>query len=250
MALFIALLAAAATCGCFPWMFGDDDSVDTVEEDTDPVMCDDEGYWAGSFTVYDELSIFDLAGCRYIQGDLEINDTSLTDLHGLEELRTVGGSLSIGYNPQLASVAGLDGLFEIDGELHIAGNDALTDLGGLEGLFAVGGRLRIDHNAALAAFDGLEGLWIVGGDLDIEDNSSLESLDGLNGLAVLGGDELSVRYNTVLPTCEAEELAARLIANGFDGIVSIDGNGDGTCDEPDGGVEPDAGIDAGIDGGV
>ena len=221
--LSAALIASAATCGCFPWMFEDDDeTVDTGGPDTDPVTCGDEGYWAGSFTVYDELSIFDLAGCRYIQGDLVINDTSLTDLHGLEELRTVGGSLSIGYNPQLASVAGLDGLFEIDGELHIAGNDAVTDLGGLEGLFAVGG------------------------DLDIEDNSSLESLDGLDGLAVLGGDELSVRYNTVLPTCEAEELAERLIANGYQGWVTIEGNGDGTCDEPDGGVEQDAGIDGGI----
>ncbi|MCZ7682573.1 MAG: hypothetical protein M5U28_28775 [Sandaracinaceae bacterium] len=39
-----------------------------------------------------------------------------------------------------------------------------------------------------------------------------------------------MRNNVVLPTCEAEALAAQLAAAGYSGIVSISANDDaGTC---------------------
>lgn len=224
----VALCAALATGGCW-LLFGDDeeDQYQHYDTDTDPVTCDDEGYWPGDFYAYDAASLQQLAGCRYVQGDLIVQGTSLFDLHGLEGIEQIGGSLRIGENPLLLSADGLERLAEVDGEVAVHWNGALRDLDGLGDLVAIGGGLAIRENAAL------------------------ESIAGLGELRFLGGAALVVEDNPI-PYCEIEELADRLVGNGFAGAVDISGTGTTECDEPDGGAGDDAGVaaDGGLDGGA
>lgn len=64
--------------------------------------------------------------------------------------------------------------------------------------------------------------------IDILENSNLHSLAGLDNLESVE-DDLMVSNNDVLPTCEAQDLAGRMIANGFSGTINICGN-DETAD--------------------
>ena len=64
--------------------------------------------------------------------------------------------------------------------------------------------------------------------IDILQNSNLNSLAGLDNLESIEGD-LIVSNDDVLPTCEAQDLAGRMIANGFSGTINIYGN-DETAD--------------------
>jgi hypothetical protein len=61
----------------------------------------------------------------------------------------IGGGLSIGGNQALTDLTGLDALRSINGSLSIAVNTGLKSLHGLDALAYVGGDLFIGENAAL-----------------------------------------------------------------------------------------------------
>jgi hypothetical protein len=68
-----------------------------------------------------------------------IGQSALMDLHGLENLSTVG-DLGLSDNPFLTSVDGLGGLEHITGDVNrIGGNPVLQDLDGLDGVVDMGG---------------------------------------------------------------------------------------------------------------
>jgi hypothetical protein len=208
IACLVALLAAAVP-GCFPWMFGDEED-DELYAETDPdsdllYWCSDLGYWPEDATIDEAADLDELYGCPYVQGSVSVEYSSdIFDLDELEWLVTIGG-----------------GLF-------VDGNSALTSLSGLDMLFMVDGSIAVDYNADLYTLDGLDALVATGGSLSIEGNPSLASLDGLGALLFVEGD-VTIRDNPSLSTCAAEELVDRLIALGFDGTVTIEGNGD--CDD-------------------
>ena len=64
-------------------------------------------------------------GYTYISGNLIIDNTNLTNLHGLECLSGIGGNLSIQNNPDLENVDGLYFLLEVNNDLTIANNPKL-----------------------------------------------------------------------------------------------------------------------------
>lgn len=129
----------------------------------------------------------------------------LTSLAGYESIRTVGEGLAIRHNPALLSLSGLTGLERVGERLQILNNNSLTNLEGLESLTSVGE------------------LWVQG-------NDRLESLTGLDALVHVA-DEVSIRWNPILPTCVAEAFVSRLRSGGWEGTANIEGNDDdATCE--------------------
>ena len=76
------------------------------------------------------------------------NDSSLTDLNGLNNITTINGSLNINNNALLANLDGLNSLTSVGSDLQISGNSQLT---GFCGLFP------------LLSGDGLSGTYSVSG---------------------------------------------------------------------------------------
>jgi hypothetical protein len=65
-----------------------------------------------------------------------VGNNSLISLTGLDNVPSIGGSISIRYNDALTSLTGLDNLTSIEGSISISYNDALTSLSGLDNIDA------------------------------------------------------------------------------------------------------------------
>jgi hypothetical protein len=151
-------------------------------------------------------------GTRY---GLELINTSLTSLEGLERLTSVGGLL-ISSNPALVSLRGLNHVSDIR-VLDIRANQNLVSLDGLEGLTAIG-----DPELS--------------GGLRIVDNPALQTLHGLRNVTRIDGpveasySKLSISGNATLPTCEATSLRDRIGIENIGGLIIIADNDDaGVC---------------------
>ena len=94
--------------------------------------------------------INELSGVTCVTGDLNVYDTTLSDLGGLETLQMVGGTLFIIDNPNLTSLSGLDNLESVGGTLEIHYNGALTTLSSLSSLNSIGWGLSVSYNQNLA----------------------------------------------------------------------------------------------------
>jgi hypothetical protein len=125
----------------------------------------------------------------------------------------------------------------------IAGNVALETLAGFSDRSWLCGGLEIVDNDALRTLTGLEGVEKIGalepdsgsarnGDVTIDDNAVLESVGPLDpsregSLKLLA--DLEVAGNSLLPTCDAQQLVDGLMGVGWDGEAIVENNGDGTC---------------------
>jgi len=206
-AAVLPALLGLALAGCFP-LFDTDPEPSYVDNDTDDELpsCVD-GRWTGDLDYNGLASAEAIEGCTYIQGDLRIDQTSTSHLDGLEYVTTVGGSVYVVDNDYLFDLDGLESLIEVEGDLVVLSNYSLTDL------------------------QGLEFLMDIGGDLYVEQNTNLRTILDLQKLRFLSGYSYTVAQNPELPTCEAEQLAQRLVDNGFTGTVEIYGNDDAaTCE--------------------
>jgi IPT/TIG domain len=164
----------------------------------------------------EDIAAFKAAGITEVTGDVTIggdfaNPTTLVDLTGLEGLTTIGGSLTIRFNPALTNVQGLSGLRTLAGGLFVQSNGT-TNLRGLEGLASVQ-FLSVSQNAALASLDGLCGLTSVTGfiGVNVTLNPSLTSLTGLSGLTTAGA--LAVTNNDILPNVDGLEALTIVAGN-------------------------------------
>jgi hypothetical protein len=95
---------------------------------------------------------------------------NLVDLRGLEQLRTVNGTLSLHSNPQLATLDGLGGLEWIGDRLEIIENEKLVSLDGLAALQRVEGDVRIFGNPLLppAEIDAFLARVEIGGEVTLD----------------------------------------------------------------------------------
>ena len=82
----------------------------------------------------------------------------------------------------------------------------------------------IGSNDALLNVDGLEKLVAITEDLVVRNNIALADIDGLGSLFSVG-KSITVTGNTSLPTGAAQALADRLVANGYEGEITIENNG-------------------------
>jgi len=150
--------------------------------------CLPEGIQFNQQSLIDNFST-DYPGCSCIVGNVEIYDPSgnkVSNLEGLEDVTSIGGTLSIGFNNYLDDLSGLENLDSIGGNLEIKGNNDLTDLSALHGLTYISGNLRIFGNGSLTSLTGLDGFTAIGGNLDIT-WTNLANLEGLKKLRSVGG---------------------------------------------------------------
>ena len=96
-----------------------------------------------------------LSGCTEITGNLIIDDSTLVNLTGLENLTSVGGNLEIIWNNLLTSLTGLDNLTSVGGNLTISVIHFLTSLSALSNLTGVGGDLYIYDSPLLTSLSGI-----------------------------------------------------------------------------------------------
>jgi hypothetical protein len=122
---------------------------------------------------------------------------NLINLVGLENLRSIGGSLAIRLNPHLINLHGLETL-ESAGNVRIDKNFMLQTLDGLNSLNTIGSEIYLQLNTALTSLTGLESLNSVKSlrlqsNYGLEDISSLENIDSesLSNLAIIGNESLA-----------------------------------------------------------
>lgn len=202
------------------------------------VYCLPEGI---TFSTQEEIDNFqsNYPGCSEILGDVTIYGDDITNLHGLNVITSIDGSLTIGDayswygNPQLINLYGLDNLLTIGGDLWIVGNDTLSSLEGFESLVHIGGGLTIGghiqigpfYNPCLTNLSGLSGLSFIGDGITIKENKSLTNLNGLEGLYSIDGG-ISILGNPALISLSGIEgltSMGDLFITGNDALSNLSG---------------------------
>ena len=200
----------------------------------------------GDLRIYFNAYLTSLTGLdnvTFIGGYLWIGgNDALTSLTGLENL-TYAGGLILGWmgfslygNVSLTSLTGLNNLTSIGGPLQIMENNTLTSLTGLDNVTSIGGFLMIGNyygpnsNYALTSLTGLDNVTSIGGYLVIAHNLALTSLMGLDNIDAASIDELHIKDNSSLSTCEAQSVCDYLASP--NGEIEIHDNATG-CNSPE-----------------
>jgi hypothetical protein len=149
------------------------------------------------------------------------NVPALANLDGVAHLAHLG-YLDLGKAGALTSLAGLAST-PVDG-LHLADVPELIDLSPIAD-DAISSDLMISNSGATTVR--FANVTALSGTLGIRGNAVLTTLD-LPKLAMIGPFDSYITNNPMLPTCQAQAIAAHVtVAPG--GTLAISGNGSGTC---------------------
>jgi hypothetical protein len=160
--LLAAALPAVTIFGCDGGGDSDPDAGDcatlvydgdyTVETPADLAPLDGYTDIGGTFYIQcPQCSAFDELRCLTMVYDemVIMSNDAVTDLTGLERLRSTNEWFQITENASLESLAGLGGLQSVGGPFFVSANPALTSLDGLESLTSVSGIIQIFDNPNL-----------------------------------------------------------------------------------------------------
>jgi hypothetical protein len=181
-----------------------------------------------------------LENLTIIGGSLSISSNGkLASLSGLDNLTSIGGSLDIGHwdkdaihfakiecngNRSLTDISALNNLSAIGGDFAIHCNDSLSDLSGLGSLTTIGGGLHIGYaedidfekgtagNPLLSSLTGLEALTSIEKEISIQGNVNLEDLSGLNNINEALIENLTIKFNPSLSTCDIQSICDYLVS--------------------------------------
>lgn len=171
-----------------------------------------------------------LANLNLIGGSLEIgNNEELHEINSFNQLTFIGKDLNIDYNRILHNISGFSLLDSIGGNFDININDYVRNLSSFSNLKSVGGRLKIKGNKRFNSLIGLEKLTTIGGDLYIAGSDSLTSLSGIDNIESNSINDLTIRRNKSLSTCNIESICNYLISPG--GEITIEENSVGCNSE-------------------
>lgn len=151
----------------------------------------------GHIIIESEADIAQLEGIRAVQGELQVDKTTFTDLDFLGCVEEVGDTLTIFGNPELTNVEGLAALRRVGGALILTENTALPELDTARDLTEVGNSVIIQDNSAMTGISGLTSLATIDGAINIRSNDVLQHIDGLRGLRRVGG-QLAITQNPSL----------------------------------------------------
>lgn len=150
--------------------------------------------------------IQDFGSCENIIGDLMIISsvstvdddgtvgTEVTDISGLNFLKSISGKLVINVN--IDDISGFSNLISIGRDLEITNSSSLTRIAAFNNLQSAGS-ITIALNPNLYEINGFENLRSLGISLEIGFSDSLEEINGFSNLTTLGG-ELNISNNLVL----------------------------------------------------
>ncbi len=130
-------------------------------------------------------------------GTLEILNTDLMTLNGLEALERVEQDLRLMNNPRLVALSQLSSLLDVGGNISLISNEVLGSLIGLHQLERIHGSLDIDRCTNLLSLRGLSALEHVEGDFELFASSTIRDLAGIENLKTVGGN-LKIAANTNL----------------------------------------------------
>jgi surface protein len=203
-----------------------------------------------TFTTQSQVNNFptNYPGCTQVVGNVTINGTGITNLNGLSQITSIGGTLHIAkcnasnltglgnlttiggdlkfnvpptnqyfnYLPNLNSLAALSNLTSIGGNITLTYLPALTSLNGLQNLTAINGSIEITI-VPLTSLSALQGITTIPGNLYIG-STQLTNLDDLSDLISIGGN-LNLSGNSNLSS-----LAALSGLTTIGGILSLGSN--------------------------
>lgn len=169
-----------------------------------------------------------LQGCNYIYGNIEISGT-VNSLQSLSKVTTINGDLVITDN-DVQNLWGLENLRSVSGSVIIRSNQKLTSLSYLYNLQSVGNALIIENNNNLVDLKGLERLRFYNNEQDIYvyANNKLVSLNGLEGVTNI--DDLKIHDNYALvdfkglnnvTSINFLELERNFSLQNFDGLQNV-----------------------------
>ncbi len=174
--------------------------------------------------------------CFQTNANLTLDGSDITDLSGLSQLTLIGEDLNI-LNTSLTNLNGLDNITEILERLVIIFNPLLTDLTGLENVAGFPHFLQILFNDNLSSLAGLENMSLSNLDsLSIQENNLLSECSILNLCTFLNGGT-SVFISNNAPGCNDDNEIldnCNTAFNTIEGYLIHDVNGNCT---PDGGNE-------------
>jgi hypothetical protein len=174
---------------------------------------------------------------KSVEGDLWIFEAGgLTSFSGLDNLVQIGGDLVIGMNDQVSDLSGLGSLTEIGGTMSI-NLDSLEDFSGLNNLLHIGEDFVAIGFENLVNFTGLENLNMINGNIFISENNSLASLSGLDNIKSESSPVIYIHGNPQLSICNIQSVC-NFVANPNATVVIYD-NAIG-CSSPE---EVEAGCD-------
>ena len=188
----------------------------------------------GNYYFYSQAEIdsfpSDYPDCTQLEGEVRISGEDIINLGGLADVNSIEGSLFIIDNTSLSDLEGLEGLTSIEENLQIGWWDSgenpfLESLAGLNGLSSIGGNLSIQYNPILPNLSGLNAVEFVGGYLSIYNNSSMTTLTGLENIDAGSISNLSIIYNHNLSECAVQSICDYLA--GPNGTIDINDNAPG-----------------------
>ncbi len=164
-----------------------------------------------------------MSSLESITGFLDIRNTQLTDLSGLENLTTTLDGISLVENDLLANVDALSNLASTD-YLVILQNDLLENLDGFAGIQGTIGFLYVSNNQVLADVDGLLGITEVQA-IEWGNNPALDNINGLSNIttATLGHILIAGTSLTNLNGLSGLTDITSLVISGNDFLENLNG---------------------------
>ncbi|MEO0606468.1 MAG: hypothetical protein AAF211_33890, partial [Myxococcota bacterium] len=172
----------------------------------------------GSLTLGGTMSELEFPRLVEVGGGVWIRPSPDLTLLSFPVLETVGSSFRAEFVTGVRELS-LPVLDTLSGDLELSyvGLQDGFDLPRLASLDS----FEIDHVSA-TSLDGFAPVTLTG-DLSISTNLPLVDITSLNSLTSVGGD-LSIVWNSNLPTAQADDLVMRLQGLGFTGAVDVQGN--------------------------
>ena len=145
-------------------------------------------------------------------GFIGINGDNIVNIEALNKLSTITGSINILDCDQLTSITSAFSNITTIGSgqtsapitsvyvLNFNDNALLTDISGFSNLINIEGGLRVLSSGSLQDLDDLSGLNYIGDDIFIVENTSLLNVNELSNISSIS-DDLFVFDNTALTEC-------------------------------------------------
>lgn len=163
--------------------------------------------WTGDYYIEDhDGSLDDITGYTHINGLLDIRESDLADLSGLECLCTVDGDVIVRDNYSLKRFDGLDNLRSAGGIVWIYFNGTVSELTNFSTLTHVGGYLYVSENH-ISSFKGIHNITFLGEGLYLTAGNEMTHLDYIPNLPSING-VLSIRGDALIDLTGLEHITS------------------------------------------
>ncbi|MCB2201227.1 T9SS type A sorting domain-containing protein [bacterium] len=184
--------------------------------------------------IKDDISIIDIWGVenflgldnlRTINGGIHLAQIdSFESLIGLDRLTYIGGALGFEDMPLIENLSGPYNLEHL-GDIYITGCNSFSGFNGIENIDTLNSLQLSGHNNSLTDLNGLEGLECITNQIYITYCNSLKNLKGIEDTDLSGIEDLTIKYNPLLDSCEVQSICDFLL--GSTGEIDIHDNAPG-----------------------